>query len=374
MAELSKRIVRVPPHRQISKADFRLKRVLIRFDLNVPVEKGEVQDEKRIEAAMPTLKKVMERGAKEIIVISHLGRPEGKRRDEFSLRPVAQIIAKRLRSRVKPKKIETEIDSPALKEYFELTPRVKLFENLRFDPGEESNSASFAKKLASLADIFVQDAFANIHREHTSMVGLPELLPTYAGLLLEKEVYHLMKILNNPDRPFVTLIGGAKVADKLPIIEAFSKIAEAVLVAGKTANEYILEGHPRTGDIYLPTDGISKLGSIVPINEQTLKSGIFDVGPQTIMLYKSILASAKTIFWNGNLGMTENKRFIHGTYEIARFIGKLKAHKVASGGNTDEVISALNLTDQYSFVSTGGGATSDFIAGKKLLALELLLR
>jgi len=374
VAELSKRIIRIPPHRQISKADFRLKRVLIRFDLNVPVENGEVQDEKRIDAAMPTLKKVMERGAKEISVISHLGRPEGKRKDEFSLRPVAQIIAKRLRSKVKPKLVETQIDSPALEKYFELTPQVKLFENLRFDPGEEGNSPAFAKKLASLADIFVQDAFANIHREHASMVSLPELLPTYAGLLLEREVYHLMKLLHNPDRPFVCLVGGAKVADKLPIIEAFSKVAEAVLVGGKTANEYILEGHPRTGNIYLPTDGISKLGPIVPINEQTLKSGVFDIGPQTIMLYKSILASAKSIFFNGNLGMTENKRFVHGTYELARFIGKLKAHKVASGGNTDEVIDELKLADQFTFISTGGGATSEFIAGKKLPALEILLK
>jgi phosphoglycerate kinase len=206
------------------------------------------------------------------------------------------------------------------------------------------------------------------------MVAVAKILPTYAGLLVEKEVNSLFRLLYQPKEPFVAIIGGAKVKDKLPVIEALSKKVQAVIVGGKTANEWILEGHKRTGNIYLPTDGINKQGSIVPINEQTLKAGIFDIGPQTIMLYKSIISSAKTVFWNGNLGMTENKRFIHGTYEIARFIAKLRLEKVASGGNTAEVIDELKLQDQFNFISTGGGATDDFIIGKKMPALEILLK
>jgi phosphoglycerate kinase len=250
---------------------------------------------------------------------------------------------------------------------------VRLYENLRFDKGEEKNSIDFAKKLATLGDIMVLDAFANIHREHASMMKIQELLPTYAGLLVEKEVNSLFKLLNVPEKPFVAIIAGAKVEDKLGVIETLSKLCDAVLLGGKTANEYMLAGHPKTGNIYFPSDGLSKLGSIVPINEQTLKSGVFDIGPQTVMLYKSILSSAKTIFWNGNLGMTENRRFTYGTFELARYIAKLKAEKVASGGNTVEVIDELGLSDSFTFISTGGGATSEFITGKKLPVLEKLL-
>jgi 3-phosphoglycerate kinase len=147
-----------------------------------------------------------------------------------------------------------------------------------------------------------------------------------------------------------------------------------VLLGGKTANEYLLEGHPKTGNIYFPSDGLNKLGSIVPINEQTLKSGVFDIGPQTVMLYKSILSSAKTIFINGNMGMSETKRFAYGTFELCRYVAKLKADKVASGGNTIEVIDELDLQDSFSFISTGGGATSELITGRHLPVLEKLLK
>lgn len=375
MAEKFRRIVRIPSHRQLARVDFRGKTVLVRFDFNVPVENGAVSDPERIDAAIPTLKKIIERGAQKVNIICHLGRPEKPGDKQFSVLPIAEVIAQRLRiSKYDPQMKQSEIDSPSLGRYFEIGPKVNLFENLRYDEGEEKNSAEFAKKLSQLGDYFVQDAFANIHREHASMVKIQELLPTYAGLLVEREVNHLFKLMNNPEKPFVGIIGGAKVEDKLGVIAALSKMCDAVLIGGKTANEYILDAHPKTGNIFLPTDGLSKFGAIVPLNNETLKAGVFDIGPQTIMLYKSILASAKTIFWNGNLGMTENKRFIYGTFEIARFISKLKADKIASGGNTAEVIDDLKLSDHFTFISTGGGATSDFIVGKKLPALELLLR
>jgi phosphoglycerate kinase len=191
---------------------------------------------------------------------------------------------------------------------------------------------------------------------------------------MEREINILQRILHAPERPFVAIIGGAKVEDKLPIIKALAKRADAIIVGGKTANEWIENGLPSGKNIFLPTDGINKMGSIAPMSEESIKKGIFDIGPQTIMLYKSILASAKTIFWNGNLGMTENKKFVHGTYEIARYIQKLKCDKVASGGNTSEVIDEMGIEDGFDFISTGGGATSDLIAGKDLPVLNKLLK
>jgi phosphoglycerate kinase len=190
---------------------------------------------------------------------------------------------------------------------------------------------------------------------------------------VEKEINALFKILHNPEHPFVAIIGGAKIEDKLEVITSLSKRADAVLIGGMTANEWILDNHPKSDNIYLPTDGVNKAGAIVLPGKDTVKAGIFDIGPETIMLYKSILSSAKTVFWNGNLGMTEERKFVHGTYEIARFISRMKAEKVASGGNTAEVIHEIELEDQFDFISTGGGATSDLIAGKKMPVIDKLL-
>lgn len=373
MADNFKKIMRVPSHRLLARADFRGKRVLVRVDFNVPVKDGKVEDTRRIDAEIPTLKKILERGAKEINIICHFGRPAGVDK-KFSTAPIAKILAEKLKVKFDPKPQKTTQKSPALKSYYQLGDKFRLFENLRFDPREEKNSSEFARELAELGDVFVQDAFANIHRKHTSMVKLQEILPTYAGLLVEREINFLFRFLAAPEKPFVAIIGGAKIEDKLPVIEALSKKADAVLIGGATANEWILDHHKKTGNVFLPSDGINKLGAIVPINEQTIKNGIFDIGPQTLLLYKSILATAKTIFWNGNLGMTENKRFVHGTYELTRYIAKLKAEKVASGGNTADVIDYLKLNDRFDFISTGGSATSDLITGKKLPALEMLLK
>lgn len=374
MAESFKRIVRIPSHRQISRADFRGKRVLVRVDFNVPIENGKIQDMERIFCAMPTIKKCLERGASEINIITHLGRPKNDSDKEFSTAILSKKIAELLREKKPPKVGKTDIDSPALRTFYQISPKVRLFENLRYDSGEEKNSVAFAKKLALLGDVCVIDAFANLHREHASMVAVQQLMPSYAGLLVEKEVNSLFALVNSSDHPFVCVIGGAKVEDKMPIMQELSKVADTIIVGGMTANEYILGGHVLNDKIFLPMDGINKVGAIVPINEQTLKAGVFDIGPQTIMLYKSILSSAKTIFWNGNLGMSENRRYVHGTYEIARFIAKLKAKKIVSGGNTGQVINELKIADRFNFISTGGGATSNFIAGKKMPALEMLLK
>lgn len=374
MEESFKRIIRVPSFRQLSRANFRGKRVLARFDFNVPIEDGEIKDKKRIDVSIPTIKKILERGASEINIVCHLGRPKNSSDDSCSVKIIAQYLSKRLSASAPPKTYKTDIDSPALSKFYQITDKVRLFENIRYDEREEKNSVTFAKQLSRLGDVFVLDAFANIHRQHTSMDAIQDLLPTYTGLVMEREINILHRILYAPERPFVAIIGGAKVEDKLPIIKALANKSDAVIVGGKTANEWVEQGIPSGKNIFLPSDGINKMGSIVPMNNESIKKGIFDIGPQTIMLYKSILASAKTIFWNGNLGMTEDKKFVHGTYEIARYIKKLKCDKVASGGNTSEVIEEMGIEDGFDFVSTGGGATSDLIAGKNLPVLNKLLK
>lgn len=374
MEESFKRIIRVPSFRQLSRADFRSKRVLVRFDFNVPIEKGVIEDEKRIDVAIPTIKKILERGATEINIVCHLGRPKNSTDQSCSVKLIAQYLSKKLLPGSAPKAFRTDIDSPSLSKFYQITDRVRLFENIRYDEREEKNSVVFAKQLARLGDVFVLDAFANIHRQHASMDAIQDILPTYTGLIMEREINVLHRILHAPERPFVAIIGGAKVEDKLPIIKALAKKSDAVIVGGKTANEWVERGIPTGKNIFLPTDGINKSGSIVPMNDEDIKKGIFDIGPQTIMLYKSVLASAKTIFWNGNLGMTEDKKFVHGTYEIARYIQKLKCDKVASGGNTAEVIDEMGIEDGFDFISTGGGATSDLIAGKNLPVLNKLLK
>jgi len=367
-----KRILRVPPHKTLRRVDFRGKRVLVRLDLNVPIENGKIMDPRRIEESVPTVKKVYERGAKEINIICHLGRPKG-RDDKFSTYPIAQVLSILLRSKDKIETIKTDYKSPALEKFYRVAPNVNLFENLRFDAREEKNSKDFAKELGLCGDVFVLDAFANIHREHTSMMALQDELPTFVGPLVEKEVNSLYKILFNPEHPFVAIIGGAKIEDKIGAITSLSKRADAVLVGGMTANEWILDRHPKGTNIYLPSDGVNKVGAIVEPTPEAIKTGILDIGPETIMLYKSILSSAKTIFINGNLGVTEDKKFVHGTYEILRFVSRLKAEKVASGGNTAEVIHELNLENQFDFISTGGGATSDLISGRKMPVIDRLL-
>lgn len=368
----SRRILRVPPHKTLRRVDFRGKRVLVRVDLNVPVENGIIQDPRRIEAALPTIKKIIERGAKEVNIICHFGRPKGKQK-EFSNQILAGALSILLRSRKKIQVKTTSSKSPALKKYYEILANINLFENLRFDEREEKNSKEFAKELSLFGDVFVQDAFANIHREHTSMMAICDELTTYVGLLVEREINSLFKILYNPEHPFIAIIGGAKIEDKLGVITSLSKTADALLVGGMTANEWILDNHPVMDNIYLPSDGVNKNGAIVPTNPETVRDGIFDIGPETIMLYKSIIASAKTIFWNGNLGMTENRKFTHGTNEIARYVCKTKTEKVFSGGNTAEILRELNLENQVDFISTGGGATSDLISGKKLPVIDKLL-
>jgi len=373
VAEQFKRIVRIPSHRRLSRANLFGKVVLVRSDFNVPIEDGKITSLQKIAAGVPTIKKIFEKDAKQINIICHLGQPKSADKN-FSTALIAGALMNLLHLRVHPVKVKTEFKSPSLSVCYQIGEKVRLFENLRFDPREQTNSAEFAGELKRLGEVLVLDAFASFHRLHTSVVALQKKLPTYAGLLVEREVNALFKLVGRAEAPFVAIIGGAKIEDKLPVVEALSKICKAVLVGGQTANAWLSSERPKADNVYLPTDGVNERGQIVALDEKSLHDGIYDIGPQTVLLFKSVLASAKTVFWNGNLGRSEMARFSYGTREIARYVARLKAEKVVSGGNTAAVIDELALGESFDFVSTGGGATSDFIAGKKMPALELLLK
>jgi len=315
--------------------DFRKKRVLVRVDFNVPIsEQGEILDDFRIRETLPTIQYLFEKGA-EVILMSHLGNPGGKFVKELQLEPVAERLAELLGR------------------------KVTLLENLRFNPGEENNDEGFAKELAQKGDIYINDAFGACHRKHASIVGVPSFLPSGAGLLLEKEVDSLMKVSQNPQKPLVAIIGGAKVETKVGVIDKISEKADFVLVSGLigkgVVGQKITLRHPEK--------------IVFPVDET---GGGKDVGIETIKLFSAKIAQAKTIFWNGPLGKIEDKEFSAGTEAVARAISESGAFSVVGGGETVEFITKLDLIKKFSHVSSGGGAMLAFLSGEKLPGLEAL--
>ena len=315
--------------------DVRNKRVLVRCDFNVPLsEKGEILDDFRIRQTLPTIEYLIKKGAK-LLLMSHLGRPDGKAIEAFSLKPVQKRLEELLGQ------------------------KITLLENLRFDPREEQNDESFARELAQKGDIYINDAFGVCHRAHASVVSIPKFLPSGAGLLLEKEVECLIRLSNNPEKPLVAIMGGAKVETKVKFIDKISKIADAVLIGG------LLQKELKAKNIKLKYP--QKI--IEPLDEV---SGGKDIGPETIDLFKKRISQARTIFFNGALGLIEQKEFSHGTEEILKAIVQSKAFTVVGGGDMTQVISRLGLSDKFSHVSTGGGAMLAFLSGEKLPGLEVL--
>ncbi len=315
--------------------DVKNKRVLVRADFNVPLsDKGEILDDFRIKQTIPTIKYLIEKGA-EVILMSHLGRPEGKVVEAFNLKPVAKRLEELLGQ------------------------KITLLENLRFDPGEESNDESFAKKLAAMGDIYINDAFGACHRAHASIVGVPKYLPSGAGFLLEKEIKVLTGLRDNPQKPLIAIIGGAKVEKKSKLIDKFSEIADFVLIGG------LIQKEAREKNIQF--DHPEKI--IEPIDEA--KEGR-DIGPKTIELFKEKISRAKTVFWNGPLGEIEKEEFTKGTKAIAQAIVESGAFSVVGGGETVYLFQKIGLTDNFNHVSTGGGAMLEFLSGDKLPGLEVL--
>jgi phosphoglycerate kinase len=336
--------------RSVETADVNGKRVLVRADLNVPLEDGKVADDTRIRAALPTLRWLLDHGASEVVVCSHLGRPKtAEDRERLTIAPVAD----RLQS---------------------LLPdgRIRVLENTRFHPGETSNEIAFARELATGMDLYVDDAFGSAHRAHSSTEAVAHLLPAYAGLLLLAELEHLSRLLGQVEHPFVIVAGGAKVDDKLAVLENLGGRADRVLIGGKMA-EQVRDQNPLSFAVELPVDVVaaSAFAEDAEARVATVDAvpagwlGL-DIGPETAVVFATIVRDARTIFWNGPMGVFEWDRFAAGTRAVAEAVAAADAYSVVGGGDSVRAIQELGLADRVSWVSTGGGASLEFLEGRDL--------
>lgn len=393
------------------------KKVLLRLDLNVPISNGKIISDKRIREAIPTIKYLLGHGAQEIIIITHLGKPKGKIDNKYSLWSIANRLAELLKLKARFSKYQ---------ECYHISNKVIMIENLRFNAGEEKNDPAFAKKLASYAElpsgepgIFVNDAFGTMHRVHASTYEVAEVLPSYAGLLVQKEVENLEKILLTKEKPFTVILGGAKIADKLPVIKNLVSRADNFIVGGAIANTFLAARRHHMGkslvekdayreanicwqmimdepdkSIYLPVDlvvsfsekrpdgiKIVKTSELLNFNKDLEEYRAVDIGPKTAEQYTEVIKKSKVIFWNGNMGISEIPEFADGTINIAKAIRQLAdksdAQIVVGGGDTVAAVEKLRDFREIGgkpnlFLSTGGGATLEFLAGKVLPGLKVL--
>lgn len=349
--------------RSVRDAEVGGKRVLVRADLNVPLEQGAVADDTRIRAALPTLDLLLEREASGIDVCSHLGRPKEGGDPKLSLRPVAERLADLLGH-------DVGFEEPGA--------RVNLLENTRFHPGETKNDPEYARELANGRDVFVQDAFGSVHRAHASTEAVARLLPAYAGLLLERELEELGKLLGPVDRPFVLVSGGAKVDDKLGVLENLGGKADAVLVGGKMAEQLRAE-NPLSFEVVLPTDVVAAAEfaagaetRVVPYDSVPDGWLGLDIGPDTRSLFADRIAEARTIFWNGPMGVFEWRRFADGTRAVAHAVAECGAYSVVGGADSARALQELGLAGQVSWLSTGGGAALELLEGRELPGVAVI--
>lgn len=380
-------------------------RVLVRVDFNVPLDKElKITDDTRISAALPTIKYLISQKAR-IILMSHLGRPKGKIVEKLRLDPVAKRLSKLLEQEVK--KLPDCIGKEVEKEIFRMKDgEIVLLENLRFHPEEEKNDPKFSKELTSLAVIFVNDAFGTAHRAHASTVGVAEILPSCAGFLMAKEIEVLSNLMENPERPFVVLLGGAKISGKIEIVQNLLNIADKILISGGMSNaclaalgyevgkslleEYDLrvvykmlkEAKEKGNKILLPIDLVvvreevseKALSKLVRV-ENIPKDGIgVDLGEESLERFEKELKKAKTIFWNGPVGVFEIEKFAKGTNRIARCLANMenKATTVIGGGDSIAAIEKVGVAEKITYISTGGGASLEFLGGNKLPGIEIL--
>ena len=390
------------PIRSFRDADVQGKRVLVRVDFNVPMDGSEIRDDSRIQAALPTINWLIERDAR-VILASHLGRPKGKVDPKFSLAPVSGLLSSLLGQRVEIAADVVGLSARAEAE--RLKPGdVLLLENLRFDPGEEANEAEFAAALAGLADTYINDAFGAAHRAHASTVGVAERLPAYAGQLMLREIEALRKLIDRPRAGFLAIIGGAKVTDKIGVLELLVEKVETLIIGGGMANTFLLEAGKEIGRslaepeaapsatairesarlhgtaLLLPVDGVVAAEmshtrtQVVPIDAIPATSAVFDIGPESIRLFAEAIAKAETIFWNGPMGVFEHTQFATGTNAIARAVADSDAYSVVGGGDSVAAIEQAGIAHQISHVSTGGGASLEFIEGRELPGITALER
>jgi phosphoglycerate kinase len=389
----------------IRDVDVTGRRVLVRADLNVPLDDGRITDDTRIRASLPTIVNLLERGAS-VVLASHLGRPKGKVNDALRLRPVAERLSRLLG---RPVRMTGDALGPGVQVAVEkLRPGdLLLLENLRFHAAEEANDPEFAASLASLADLYVDDAFGAAHRAHASTEGIAHHLPAVAGLLMEKEVDALSRLLQRPARPFHAVIGGAKVSGKLEVLTALLSRCQAILVGGGMANTFLaargtalgkslveedllgdaerimVEARRKRVRLMLPTDAVvapqihhRAKTQTVPIDAVPKDQMVVDIGPATIKAYTEHLSKAKTVFWNGPMGVFEMAQMAEGTNAIARFLAKRTragAVVIVGGGDSVAAVEQLGLADRMTHVSTGGGASLEFLEGKELPGIAALL-
>lgn len=379
--------------RSIASADVAGKRVFVRVDFNVPLDGGTITDDTRIRGALPTIELLRKQGAR-VILASHLGRPKGAWNDKYSLTPVAARLSELLGVEVKTVSAvvgsEAEAAANALAD-----GEVLLIENLRFEPGEEKNDPAFAGQLAALADIYVNDAFGAAHRAHASTAGIADHLPAYAGLLMQHEIEALSKLVNDPERPFVAILGGAKVSDKLSVIDNLLTKVNALIIGGGMANTLLLAQGTEIGgslaepdlrerasgilaeaerlgvQIVLPidatvSDSIDGEGTAVAIDAIGPDQAIFDIGPASAARFAEVIANSRTIFWNGPMGVFEKPAFAAGTERVADAVASAAGYSLIGGGDTVAAVEQAGVADRIDHISTGGGASLEFIEGREL--------
>lgn len=373
-------------------------RVLIRVDFNVVLKNGRVLDDFRMRETLPTIRFLLKRGCR-VRILAHLGRPNGKKVQGSSLKPIARYFSSLIKERI------LFIEDPFLERSFrryDESPDILFFENLRFWPGEEKNNSSFARGLARWGDIYVNEAFSNSHRAHASIDSLAKILPSYAGLQLEKEVLSLGNALEKPRRPFLMVLGGAKVSTKLPLLKRFIKKADRVVIAGAMANTvFLLRGFEigistREGaalkslsraffnnkKFIYPVDAVVTPGRPAKTSKKEIKDigaisssdFIADVGPRSLRRFIEEAKRAKTIAWNGPLGYTDEKRFEWGTFQFIRALSRLPSFRVVGGGETVGIIYRRGMEKKFTHVSTGGGAMLEFLMGKRLPGITPLIK
>lgn len=378
---------------KMADLDLKGKRVLIRADLNVPLKDGKVASDKRIMATLPTIKLALEKGAK-VMVISHLGRPEeGVYAEEFSLKPVADYIATKLNG------VRVRLEKDYLNGVEVNEGELVVLENCRFNKGEKKNAEDLSKKYAALCDVFVMDAFGTAHRAQATTYGVAQFAPVAcAGPLLAAELEALGKAMDNPARPMVAIVGGSKVSTKLPVLNSLLKVCDQLIVGGGIANTFIAAAGHKVGKSLCENDLIDTAKELAaktqipefvdvvvgkefdektPAVTKDLKDVadddmIFDLGPKSMANINEVIKNAKTILWNGPVGVFEFDQFAAGTKSMADAIANSDAFSVAGGGDTINSIQKFGVTDKISYISTGGGAFLEFVEGKKLPAVEIL--